>query len=435
VPVVHYGFPWHASDFQRLHPPPTEREPLLTRRYGCPGIGLPLVVERARNPGDPIEARFLPTQSFFAATAVLRFPTPGGEETAAVLEFHDPMSVRGVSTTAGEAPLAFDLSAPVAKTLEIAPRTYFAGFIEPGGAVTKARLNFLQPYQPGKVPVILIHGLYSDPQSWADLINDLRTVPRFVQQYQLWVFRYPTGQGFLQSAAALRKELRAAVCQLDSGRSDLALRNISLIGHSMGGLIAKLQVTYSEQHVWSRLANRPLDAIVTTERTRAFLAETCYFDPSPDVARVIFIASPHGGSLRSSAAVGKCASQLVQPSREQASLQQQLVVDNPDTFNPLVERRFPTSLDMLTRKSPLLDAMRQMRLRPGIRLHNLLGTSHPLTLDGPSDGIVSVASATHPGCESVLAIPASHTRIHRTVEASSEVLRILDCGPFLLPPY
>ena len=161
--------------------------------------------------------------------------------------------------------------------------------------------------------------------------------------------------------------------------------------------------------------------------TRALLAETCYFEPSPDVARVIFIASPHCGSLCSSSLIGKGASLLVEPSAEQAAIHEQLIKGNPHTFNPLIERRFPTSIDMLAQESPLLDAMRQMRLKPGIKLHNILGVSHPVSLDGPSDGVVSVNSATHPGCRSVLAIGAPHAKVHRSAETSAEVLRILGC--------
>ena len=196
----------------------------------------------------------------------------------------------------------------------------------------------------------------------------------------------------------------------------------------MGGLIAKLQVTYSDELVWSRVANRPLDQIVTTEETRAFLAETCYFEPSPSAQRVIFIASPHCGSLHTSAWIGKCASQLVEPSPEQAELHAQLLRDNPNTFNPRLERRFPTSIDMLAPDSPLLDAMRQMRFRPGVKLHNILGVSHPVSLDGPSDGVVSAKSATHAHCLSTLAIGAPHAKVHRTPEATAEILRILGCA-------
>jgi pimeloyl-ACP methyl ester carboxylesterase len=290
-----------------------------------------------------------------------------------------------------------------------------------------ARLEFLEPYRPGKVPVVLIHGLFSQPRDWNDLAYDLQLAPGFSDRYQLWAFGYSTGQGFLQSAAALRHQLQETIARLDAEASDPGLHRVVLIGHSMGGLVAKLQVAYSEELVWSQLASRPLEAIVTTEETRAFLAQTCYFDPSPDVARVIFIATPHCGSLASSACVGECVSQLIEPRPEQAALHRQLMRDNPGVFNPRLERRFPTSIDMLAPDSPLLTAMRQMRLRPGIKLHTILGVSHPLSFDGPSDGVVSVASATHPGCQSVLAVGASHTKVHRKLETSAEVLRILGC--------
>jgi hypothetical protein len=429
IPVVHHATPWAAADFQRLRPPLTGRQSSLMRRYCSQGIGAPLVVDRARNPCDAMEERFLPEKSYFGATAVLRFQPSASPDavTTAVLDFYNPLAATTVCDEGLELPLASDLSAPLAQVLEDAPRSYLAGFIEPGGTATAAKLAFLEPYQRGKAPVVLIHGLFSDPQSWADLINDLRAAPGFTQRYQLWVFRYPTGQGFLQSAAVLRRELQAAIAGLDPACRDSALRQIVLIGHSMGGLVAKLQVAHSEELVWSRLANRPLEEIVTTPSTRAFLAEACYFDPLAEVCRVIFIASPHHGSLCSSSMFGRCAALLVEPSSEQTQMHEQLIRDNPGTFNPVVERRFPTSIDMLVPSSPLLDAMQQMKLRQGLKLHNIIGVSHPLSLDGPSDGVVSVHSASHPGCQSVLAINAPHVRAHRDLATSREILRILGC--------
>lgn len=429
IPIVHHGTPWSATDFQRLHPPPTGRQSLLSRRYSCPGIGIPLVVERARNACDAIESRFFPEKSYFGTTAVLRFHASASATaaTSAVLDFYNPLETRSLDGDGCELPLAMDLTAPIAKVLEDAPRSYFAGFIEPGGATTAAKLALLEPYQPGKIPIVLIHGLFSDPQSWADLINDVRAVPGFTQRYQLWVFRYPTGRGFLQSAADLRRELPAAIAALDPACRDPALRQVVLIGHSMGGLVAKLQVAHSEELVWSRLANRPLEQIVTPPSTRAFLAEACYFDPLAEVCRVIFIASPHHGSLCTSSTFGRCAALLVEPSAEQSQMHEQLMRDNPGTFNPVVESRFPTSIDMLVPSSPLLDAMQYMKLRPGIKLHNIIGVSHPISLDGPSDGVVSAKSASHPGCHSVLAINSHHVGAHRDPATIREILRILGC--------
>ena len=435
VPVVTRGFSREAADFQQFHWPPTGREPLLARRYGRSGVGVPLVLERQRNENDPTEVRFLPEKSHSAATAVLRFDTDpvlvSKSRTlsgAAALELINPLEESTTGLGFGPLPLAADLTAPLAVTLKESPRTYLAGFIEPGGAASAARLAFLDPYHPGKIPVVLVHGLFSDPLSWGDLINDLRAVPGFDQRFQFWVFRYPTGQGFLQSAAVLRRELRAAIEAFDPSGSDAALRQVVLVGHSMGGLIAKLQVTYSEELIWSRLANRPLEEIVTTEDARAVLAETSYFNPSPNVDRVIFIASPHRGSLRSSGLVGQGAALLVELSPAQARMHEQLIRDNPNTFNPLFERRFPTSIDMLSPDSPLLEVMQKLRVRSGVKLHNIAGVSHAVSLDGPSDGVVSVRSASHPGCRSVLGVGAPHAKVHRAKETSAEVLRILGCS-------
>jgi pimeloyl-ACP methyl ester carboxylesterase len=290
---------------------------------------------------------------------------------------------------------------------------------------SRTELAFLESYRPGKVPVVLIHGLFSEPETWTAMVGDLQACPSFAERYQIWTFRYPTGQGFLQSAAALRRELRAAVDRLDPQAQDAALRQMVLVGHSMGGLIAKLQVTYSDEWVWMQVANRPLEEIATTPDTRAFLAETCYFHPSPDVARVIFIASPHDGALYSSSLVGRGVAHWIQPTPDQAAMHAQLMHDNPDTFNPQLEARFPTSIDMLRSDSPLLAAMQKMKIRPGVKLHTILGATHPISLDGPSDGVVSVYSASHPGCQSVRALGVRHGMIHRAPETSAEVLRIL----------
>ena len=117
---------------------------------------------------------------------------------------------------------------------------------------------------------------------------------------------------------------------------------------------------------------------------------------------------------------------LVDTAPEQQAMHDQLVRDNPQTFNPLVESRMPTSIDMLSPQSLLLDVMKQMPLKRGITLHNIIGVSHPLSIDGPTDSVVSVQSATHPGCQSVLAFNATHVQVQRELRTSCEVLRILD---------
>jgi pimeloyl-ACP methyl ester carboxylesterase len=423
VPVTHHGFVWQAADFQRILPPPDKLPSLLHCRHTRPGCGVPLVVQRCRRNSDAIERRFYPRQSPFAATAVLRFASD--ERSSAVLEFYDPLRVATVPAQECELPLAADLTAPLAEALRDVPRTYLAGFVQPGGQVDQARLNFLEPYQPGKVPLVLIHGLFSDPQSWADLTNDLRATPGFCRHYQIWMYRYPTGQGFLRSAATLRAELAAAVEMCDPAGTDAALRRMVLVGHSMGGLIAKLQVTHSQNRIWRRLSKAPLDEIVADETTRARLSAACFFEPATHVRRVIFIASPHCGPTHTSEVMGSLASHLVKESCEDAELHERLMADNPGVFSSAIQNRLPTSVDVLRADSPLLAAMRELPLGDNVTLHNIIGVRDKPSLHGPSDGVVPLHSAEHPHCASELIVNAPHAEVHRTPEAAREVARIL----------
>ena len=70
--------------------------------------------------------------------------------------------------------------------------------------------------------------------------------------------------------------------------------------------------------------------------------------------------------------------------------------------------------------------MRAMRIGCDVQLHTVLGVSHPLSLaGGPSDGVVLVTSARHPGVDSELAVAAKHVQVHRHPATSAEVWRIL----------
>ena len=139
----------------------------------------------------------------------------------------------------------------------------------------------------GKIPVIFIHGLLSDPGIWTDLVNELRSQPDLNAGFQWWGFRYSTGEPFLTSAAVLRRQLRQIRDTYDPQRQDAAFSQIVLVGHSMGGIVAKLQVTSSGHELWRATARIPLPAVATSIETRRALQQAFYFQPSVDVRRVI----------------------------------------------------------------------------------------------------------------------------------------------------
>lgn len=434
VPVKYQGFPWQPDDFQQLAPVGDYASKSLDRRYQTPGVGAPLVVRRRSQPGQPL----VNDEQAFAATVVLHPDEPFGDDATVcsdsrtptdssfVLAFYDPLRRSSCQAHGHSLPLARDITAPIAFRLSEAGSANLAlsGFLQVGGA-EESRLYMIEPYQPGKIPVVFVHGLLSDSLTWANMANELRAQPWVLDNFQLWAFQYPTGQSFLRSAAELRAQLAQARRLLDPQQADPALSQIVLVGHSMGGLVCKLQITGSGEHLWRAVANRPLDQIVTTPRTRSELRESFFFQASPLVSRTIFIATPHRGSATASRGVGRVGSALVKSPPDVQAAHQQLICDNPDVFSAEVRRRVPTSVDLLEPQSELLQAIGRLPVRPGVVLHSIIGDHRYMIGEGRGDGVVPVSSARISGVASELLVDAKHVRVQQDPESVAEVLRIL----------
>ncbi len=427
IPTAYRGFVWRPEDFSQLILVGDYDVAALSRSYRSQGIGVAVVVRRQRRHRE----RFHTETQQFAATAVLRFPsledhsssasdaapTPGsssqtGEIPGAVLEFHDPLRVSTVELCGRVFPLRADRTAPLALLLSTRKADYREQFLQPGLSTSRARLIMVEPYQPGKIPLVFVHGLLSDPLTWVELANEIQARNDLAERYQLWAFRYPTGEPFLHSAASLRKELQAAVTTCDPHRQDPALLKMVLVGHSMGGLISKLQVAHSGDKLWQSVANRPLSQIVATCEQRERLRRLFFFEPVPHVRRVVFIGTPHGGSSWANRLVGRVGSSLVRLSDDRRRDHEDLIRNNPNTFTQDVRRRIPTSIDMLEPDDPTLVATQHLCISPAVTLHSIIGAGRPRLIDGPGDGVVSVASAQQVPAESAVLVSSDHSGIH-----------------------
>lgn len=431
VPTRYYGFSWKPEDFHQLivvgdyH---TKRPQHVYRR---PGFGVPLIVVRYQNG----HGGFLREQHPFAATAVLRpaMLAAGASNSASAaaagdagpsLDFYDSLAIRQVPLAGNQIELAADITAPFAVVASQADQLKFRDLLLPGSSTNPAQLFFVEPYRPGKIPVVFVHGLLSEPSTWADPANDLRAVPQVYERFQFWGFRYPTSTSLLDSATVLREQLQLAVATIDPLGTDPALRQMVLVGHSMGGLVSKLQVTSSGSAIWSRVANRPLETIVADEEIRARLRRDTFFEPSPFVRRVVFVGTPHRGSSIASNVIGRIASWCIEPSPESTRIHRALIQSNPNTFSAEVMDGFPNSVDLLEPTSPLLAALQQMPVNPRVSLHSIIGCGYPTLTSGDSDGVVPVASARHPGVQTETFVHAWHTEVHRHPETLQSLLYI-----------
>lgn len=422
-----------------IEPQAQAEDKRLTRRHLRDGFGLPVVV-RVANGSTPEQTRgFAAPRQSLAATAVLRFDVPGNEtflqkfagpaardHAPAVLDLANPVEIAAVRIGSTRPHLAADLSAPLLDVLDGTQRSSIAGFLQPfGEGSTRPHLEMLEPHQPGRIPVVFIHGLASDEGTWFDMINELRAWPEFHRRFEPWVFHYPTGAAFLQSSAELREQLTAAVRQCDPTGTDPAMRNLVLVGHSMGGLHAKLQVVDPGDQIWRAVAKVPFDQIRLRPEFRRQVIRAYFFQPLPFVNRVVCIATPHKGSVLASLGLGRLASLSVRTPPETKLIHDEAVRLNPGAFQREYERSTPTSVDLLQPDSLMLKSIGRLRPPCWVTVHSVVGDGHSWFVGVRDDCVVSVDSAHTEGAVSEIRVPATHTKVHHHPRTIAEVRRIL----------
>ena len=427
LPVECIGPLWQVDEFDHLTVVDDNHAKGLDNYYRCHGVGVTAVGTRHRRnvPGD----EFSPRNRYASATILMRpaSNTDAVSEGPMVIEVHDPVRSKNVEIGGEFFPLASDYSAPIKTAMGSYTTTdVFRAFLQPGQTQPdESGLFTLERYQPGKIPVIVIHGLLSDRFTWANYINEIRVQPDLMDRFQFWSYQYPTGEPFLQSAARLRRELEELRDLYDPSRSDAALDQTMIVGHSMGGLIAKLQVISTGDKLWRSIASRPIDQLALSPSARDTLTELFYFQPSPMVSRVVFIGTPHRGSAFAQRAIGRLGALLVREPEELRQRQRQVVEANPGVFSDEFSRRFPTSIDLLNPSSALLQAIGRLDFAPAIASHSIIGNWRPMIGNGPSDGIVPVASATIDQVETQLMVHQKHTGLTNDPVVIAEVMRIM----------
>jgi pimeloyl-ACP methyl ester carboxylesterase len=439
VPLVPKAFPIPPEAIASIEPQSQHDDPRVKRRHLRDGFGLPVVVRIDPRKLGVADAAFATARQSVAATAVLRFDMPGHENVAekiagpvyrdhaaAVLDLVNPVEIAAVKLGPAQPHLAADLTAPLLDVLDGTPSSGIQGFLQPfGRGDTQPQLEFLEPHIPGRIPVVFIHGLASDAGTWFDMINELRAWPEFHRRFEPWLFRYPTGASFLYVSAMLRHQLTEAVACLDPEGREQGLKRIVLIGHSMGGLHAKMLVVDSGTAIWDAVATVPIEAVRAPPDAKEFLKRLAFFKPVPQVTRVVYIATPHRGSVLASLGVGRIASLAVREPPDMKELHRRLMEANPGVFKPEYSSDVLTTIDLLQPNSPTLQVLDQLRTACWVATHSIVGDAHASLLGGRDDCVVAVESAHTPEAKSEICVPAKHTKVHHHPWSVAEIRRIL----------
>lgn len=209
---------WAPGLFDFFRTPEQVDEKRLRVQLRDSGFGGVLV--GVHKPADP-EKSFLPAVGVAApVTAVLDFNgSRAGEpsERDVVLSLHDPTLRETVQIAGATRPLAADFTAPLAHY----PHPRFLGLMEMlrvDRYYRTAGLAMWQPYDPERIPVVLVHGLMSDPGMWPDLIDAVESDPLLRGRFQFWTFG-DRGKGDTPNSSDGVVEYRSS--RLDSAQSEL----------------------------------------------------------------------------------------------------------------------------------------------------------------------------------------------------------------------
>jgi len=337
-----------------------------------------------------------------------------------ILCFEDPLEKETVSVDGRTMNLAADFTVPLAVMLASAgPQVpKLERMLFPEKYAETAHLARLEPYNPNKAVVLVIHGLMDSPSTWAPMIIRLRSDPEIRRNYQFWFYSYPSGYPYPYSASILREKLD------DAERRYPMHRPMVVIGHSMGGCISRLLITDTKDDLWALIYKKKPSETTIPASSKKLLSDALIFKHRPEVGRVIFIAAPLKGSEIATISLGRIGSMLIKTPNA-------LLAAGRDTFkivsfhgSELKLKRAPNSIDTLSPKNRFVLAINKIPIVPGIPYHTIQGDRGRGDTPNSSDGVVPYWSSHMQGAQSECIVPSDHGA-HQNPKAFAEVARIL----------
>ena len=324
--------------------------------------------------------------------------------------------------------IARDYTAPInylTRRAKLIPRVL--AIINANRYMNRIGLRRMNPYDPNKIPVILVHGFKANPRAWTNLINQLQADPKIKNHYQFWTFSYPTGIPLHYSAMRLRKELQAMQKKYDPTGMNPNLQKIVLVGHSMGGILSRLMVSKNNDELPPWIPS-PINNSQSSQKSEDLATEMFIFNPQKFIGRVIFIATPHRGTEIASLKISRIVNSVIRiPIEIQNSLLSGLRL-NPDIpFEEATALMKMKSIDNVHPNSYLIRSMQAEPISPEVPFHSIIGTgkfSRKKPLSETNDLVVSYQSAHLKGAQSELTVPAWHN-LHKYNETITEVGKIL----------
>jgi pimeloyl-ACP methyl ester carboxylesterase len=378
------------------------------------GIGAPLVAVRHLTPQKASEL-LAPPAIYYGVTGFAEF-----EGSRCILSIKDPLAAETVTVEGRGYPMAANFTAALAMGLarEKPQKLGFVRLLRPQEYASTFRVARMEPYNPNKTVVLVIHGLMDTPVTWVPLLNDLRSDKDIRRNYQFWFYSYPSGYPYPYSALILRQELDAIEKKFP------LRRKMVLIGHSMGGCISRTLITDTGNKVWMEAFGTPPEKTEIPAESKRLLEEAIILKHRQEIGRVIFMSVPHRGSDLASNWIGRIGSMLVKTPSKLITIGQTVRQNMKPDPAALQLKRFPNSVDTLAPNNRFVVAINKVPITPGIPYYTIVGDRGRGDSPNSSDGVVPYWSSHLDGARSEFIAPCNHSS-PLNPQAIAEVHRIL----------
>ncbi|WP_180112760.1 triacylglycerol lipase [Acinetobacter sp. YH12131] len=343
------------------------------------------------------------------------------------LKAYDPYKYEAANIAQKNYPLAANFSAPYGLWLaqNNLGKSAYLSLIDREERLSMPHLYLLEPYNPNKKVIVLIHGLASSPEAWVRLTNDIMGDPVLRENFQVWQVFYSTNMPILESRFQIYALLQQGFKQVNS--SAAAKKDAVVIGHSMGGILARLLVSDTDltQPAMQMLKNRRLERFKSDPLLQARLR----LKPITNFDRAIFLAAPHRGTEFADRWFTLAARKVIRlPTAflsAFADTLQQHEVDLKNLTKEIGHGVIQNGPSDLSKNSKFTELTEDILPVKGFKYHSIIGnntdsTEHLLM----NDDVVHYNSAHLDGAVSEKIIKGGHS-IQETPEAVLELRRIL----------
>lgn len=343
------------------------------------------------------------------------------------LKAYDPYKYESAQIAHKQYPLAANFSAPYGLWLaqNNLGKSAYLSLIDREERLSMPHLYLLEPYNPNKKVIVLIHGLASSPEAWIRLTNDIMGDPVLRENFQVWQVFYSTNMPILESRFQIYALLQQGFNQVSP--SAAAKKDAVVIGHSMGGILARLLVSDSDltQPAMQMLKNRSLERFKSDPLLQARLR----LKPITNFNRAIFLAAPHKGTEFADRWFTLAARKVIRlPTAflsAFADTLQQHEVDLKNLTKEIGHSVIQNGPSDLSKNSKFTELTEDILPVKGFKYHSIIGnntdsTEHLLM----NDDVVHYNSAHLDGAVSEKIIKGGHS-IQETPEAVLELRRIL----------